>query len=87
MEFQKFDGSFPRSWRDQCEVFFEVYATHPSLKTWFATLNYMGVALTWLQTVQRNGRIVDLLKLYELVMERFDKNQYKILLKQFEALK
>lgn len=51
MEFPKFDGSFLCSWYDQCEVFFEVYVTHPSLKTRFATLNFKGVALTWFQTV------------------------------------
>jgi hypothetical protein len=55
MEFPKFDGEFPRLWRDQCEVFFEVYAVHPSLKTWFATLNFKGMAASWLQTIQRNG--------------------------------
>lgn len=33
MEFSKFDGEFPRFWRDQCEVFFKLYAIHPSLKT------------------------------------------------------
>lgn len=44
MEFPKFDGEFPRLWRDQCEVFFKVYAVHSSLKTRFATLNFKGMA-------------------------------------------
>lgn len=87
MEFPKFDGEFPRLWRDQCEVFFEVYAVHPSLKTRFATLNFKGVAMSWLQTVQRKGRISDWEKLCELVMAKFDKNQYQLLLKQFDVLK
>lgn len=87
MEFSKFDGDSPRFWHDQCEVFFEVYAVHPSLKTRFATLNFKGGAATWLRTVQRKGRITDWSQLCELVMEKFDKNQYQILLKQFDALK
>jgi len=44
LEFPKFDGEFPRAWRDECEMFFEVYAVHPSLKTRFAALNFQGVA-------------------------------------------
>jgi hypothetical protein len=76
MEFPKFDGESPRLWRDQCEVFFEVYAVHPSLKTRFATLNFKGMAASWLQTVQRQGRITDWDKLCDLVMGKFDRNQY-----------
>jgi len=87
MEFPKFDGSQPRFWRDCCEVFFEVYAVHPSLKTRFAVLNFQGPAATWLQTVQRHGRILEWEMLCDLVMAKFDKNQYQILLKQFEALR
>ena len=60
---------------------------HPSLKTRFATLNFKGVAATWLQTVQRKRWITEWSHLCELVMEKFDKNQYQILLKKFESLK
>lgn len=55
---------------------------HPALKTRFATLNFKGAAATWLQTVQRKGRIVDWDRLCELVMEKFDKHQYQNLLKK-----
>jgi len=87
LEFSKFDGEFPRAWRDECEMFFEVYAVHSSLKTRMAALNFQGVAKTWLQTVQRLGRILDWDQLCDMVMQRFDKNQYQTLLKKFEALK
>lgn len=87
MDFPKFDGEFPRLWRDQCEVYFKVYAVHPSLKTRFATLNLKGAAATWLQTAQRIERIMDWERLCELVMEKFDKHRYQHLLKKFEALR
>lgn len=32
---------------------------HPTLKTRFVALNFVGVAKTWLQIVQMNGRIKD----------------------------
>ncbi|XP_066324466.1 uncharacterized protein [Miscanthus floridulus] len=69
------------------KMFFKLYAVHPSLKTRFPVLNFRGVAKTWLQTVQRKGRVLDWDQLCELVMNRFDKNQYQLLLKKFEVLK
>lgn len=36
MEFPKFGGDNPRLWRDQCEIYFEVYAMSAHLKTRFA---------------------------------------------------
>jgi hypothetical protein len=55
LEFPKFDGDFPRAWRDECKIFFELYDVHPSLKTRFTALNFWGIAKTWLQTVQGKG--------------------------------
>lgn len=46
------------------------------MKTRFTTLNFKGAASTWLQTVERRGRIADWDKLCELVMAKFDKDQY-----------
>jgi hypothetical protein len=74
LEFPKFDGDFPRAWRDECEIFFELYDVHPSLKTRFVALNFRDIAKTWLQTVQRKGQVVDWVRLCELVMNPFDKN-------------
>ncbi|CAD6334226.1 unnamed protein product [Miscanthus lutarioriparius] len=85
IEFPKFDGSNPRLWQDHCTMFFEVYAVHPSLKTRFAALNFIGIAETWLHTVERRERISDWPTLCKLVMGRFDKDQYPLILKQFEA--
>lgn len=87
LEFPKFSGSNPRLWKENCEMFFEVYAVDPSLKTRFAALNFQGAAATWLQTVQRRGRVVDWGTLCELVMGKFDKDQYQVLLGQFDALR
>jgi hypothetical protein len=80
MEFPKFDGSNPRLWRDHCEVYFEVHAVDEMMKTRFASLNFKGSAATWLHTVERRGRIRDWSKLCELVMAKYDKDQYEILL-------
>jgi uncharacterized membrane protein len=74
MEFPKFYGTNPRLWRDQCEVYFEVYAVQESMKTRFTSLYFKGSAATWLQTMERRGRIVDWTKLCDLVMAKYDKD-------------
>ena len=33
LEFPKFDGSNPHLWHDRCEMYFDVYTYHNSLKT------------------------------------------------------
>lgn len=83
--FPKFDGDNPRLWRDCCEMYFEVYVVHPSLKTRFAALNFSGQAAIWLQTIERRGRIVEWYQLCELVFAKFDKDQLQ--LRQLDSLK
>ena len=87
MDFPKFDGSDPHLWREQCELYFDVYAVQELMKTRFAALNFMGVAAAWLQIVQRQGRIVEWEKLAEMVLAKFDKDRYQVLLRQLDALK
>lgn len=48
MKFPKFDGTNPRFWSDQCEMYFELYSVMPALKTSFARLNFIGPAKAWL---------------------------------------
>lgn len=86
MAFPKFDGTNPRLWRDQCEMYFEVYAVHAGMNTRFAALNFKGAAATWLQTMERRGRITGG-QLCEVVMKKFGKDQYQILLRKLDALK
>jgi len=87
MEFPKFDGSNPHWWRDQCELYFKVYEVQASMKTRFAVLNFKGATMTWLQTLQRRGQIRDWDQLCNLVLTKFDKDRYQILLRQLDTLK
>jgi hypothetical protein len=87
MEFSKFDGNNLRLQRDNY-MFFEVYVMDPSLKTRFNALNFQGAVASWLQTIQRRGRVTDWGVLYERVMGRSDKDQYhyQLMLSQFDVL-
>jgi len=86
-DFPKFDGDNPRLWRDHCVLFFEVYGVHPAMRTRFAALNFQGPAATWLQTIERHGRITNWDQLCELVFAKYDKDQYQKHLRKLEQLK
>jgi hypothetical protein len=86
MEFPKFDGNNLRLWRDQCEMFFEVYSMVENLKTRFAALNFIGPAATWRQTLERRGRILNWEVLCREVFQCFDKDQYSMHLRQLDSL-
>jgi hypothetical protein len=87
MDFPKFNGKNPRLWRDQCVMYFEVYGIRPAMKTRYAALNFQGSAATWLQTVERRGRVTDWDHLCRLVFAQYDRDQYPNQLKQLENLK
>jgi hypothetical protein len=87
MDFPKFDGVNPRLWREQCEVYFEIYGVSEAMKTRFATLNFIGPAALWLQTVQLRGRFQSWQAMYTAVCAHFDKDQYPLYMKQLENLR
>jgi hypothetical protein len=57
------------------------------MKPRFAALNFIGMAATWLQTVQLCGHIQTWEALQEAVCAHFDKDQYPLHLKQLENMK
>jgi len=68
-------------------MYFEVFAVSEAMKTRFATLNFKGAASTWLQTMERRGRIGNWAELCDLVMKKYDKDQYQIHLRQLDSLR
>jgi hypothetical protein len=74
LEFPNFDGSNPRLWQDHCTMYFEVYDMHATLKMRFTALNFVGIAKTWLHTVEHRECITDWQTLCKLVMAHFDKD-------------
>jgi hypothetical protein len=49
MNFPKFDGAFPRIWRDKCLDYFRVCNIHPTMWLTAATLHLEGNAAHWFQ--------------------------------------
>ena len=78
MEFPKLDGTNPRLWHDQCEIYFEIYVVISMLKTHFASPNFTGLVAVWLQTVERRQRFQDWGTMADAVLEHYDKDQYPL---------
>lgn len=87
MDFPKFNGDNPRLWMDQCEEYFEIYGVREEMKPRFASLNFVGQATTWLQTIQLRGRLKTWSALHTAVCAHFDKDQYPLHMKQLDNLK
>lgn len=87
MDFPKFDGENPRLWREQCELYFEIYAVSEPMKPRFASLNFTGSAATRLKTVQLRGRFQSWKQLHEAVCAHFDRDLYPLQMKQLENLR
>jgi hypothetical protein len=87
MDYPKFDGDNLRLWREQCEIYFEIYGISEMMKTRFATLNFVGSAALWLQTVQLRGIFQNWEAMHTVVCAHFDKDQYPLHMKQLENLR
>lgn len=87
MDFPKFDGEQPRLWREQCEIYFEIYGVSPAMMPKFVALNFTGAAALWLQTAQLRARFQTWEALQEAVCAHFDKDRYPLHMKQLENLK
>lgn len=87
MDFPKFDGGNPRLWKEQCELYFDIYEVREDMKPRFAALNFVGQVATWLQTIQLRGRLRTWLELHTAVCAHFDRDQYPLQMKQLESLK
>ena len=50
--FPKFDGANPKSWKEKCEKYFNMYHVPMHLWAQFATIHFSGSAELWLQTYE-----------------------------------
>jgi hypothetical protein len=67
-------------------MYFEVYAVASNLKTRFAALNFTSAAASWLHTFEKRGHVLDWEQFCDAVFQCFDKDQYKIHLRQLDTL-
>ena len=83
MDFPQFDGRNPKMWQKKCESFFELYNIPSQNWVKLATLNFIGTADFWLQSVETIVKNVGWVELCAAVCARFEKDQHNHLLRQF----
>jgi hypothetical protein len=78
MDVPKFDGDNPKLWQIQCEDYFKMYDTAPSLWVRLASLQFYGPAAKWLSSIK------SLIRKY--TWNEFEKITYVTLLVNMDAL-
>jgi hypothetical protein len=87
LDFPSFDGENPQFWKARCEKYFDVYGLQPEMWVRVATLHFTGNAARWLQVHEKHHDIANWKGLCELLLEKFGREQYQALLRQFNTLK
>lgn len=78
MDFPKFNGVNLRLWKEQCEVYFDIYGVSEAMMTRFATLNFIGSAVICLQSVQLKKFFQTWEAMHTVVCDHFDRDQYPL---------
>jgi hypothetical protein len=87
LDFPKFDGTNPKLWIKQCGTYFDLYAIPVENWVKLATVNFAGPAAFWMQTVEINIRKCSWEYLCQLVVDRFDRDQFNHFIHQFFHVK
>jgi hypothetical protein len=87
LDFPSFDGDNPQFWRTKCEKYFVVYGLQPDLWVRVATLHFTGNTARWLQVHEKKGTVWGWDSLCSMLFEKFGREHYQNLLRQFNNLK
>jgi hypothetical protein len=83
LDFPKFNGTNPKYWVQQCVTYFDLYDIPPENWVKLATINFSGTAAFWMQTVELNLKKCSWDHLCQLVIDRFDRDQFNHFIRQF----
>jgi hypothetical protein len=86
MDVPKFDGDHPKLWQIQCEDYFEMYETAPSLWVRLASLQFSGPAARWLASIKSSIRKYTWPEFAREVVLRFGRNQHQSLIRRLYKL-
>jgi hypothetical protein len=87
MSFPQFDGHHPKMWKVKSESYFEVFAIPSELWVKIATMNFVGSAAFWLQSMDPALRLTPWLDFCSAVCARFERDHHNHLIRQFFRIK
>ena len=77
MDFPKFDGTKPVVWIDQCNDYFTLYQIPDGFKVTAASMNMIGDAALWLQSIKKMYTVIDWDYLCAAVLGEFEVNGHR----------
>jgi len=86
MDVPKFDGDQPKLWQIQCEDYFDMYETSPTLWVRLASLQFTGPAARWLSSIKSSIRKYTWPEFCQEVVSRFGRNQHQSLIRRLYKL-
>ncbi|CAN6225874.1 unnamed protein product [Urochloa humidicola] len=87
IEFPKFDGTNPKIWVKRCENYFDVMSVPLSHWVRLATMNFVGSAAFWMQSIEMDVKQCSWDFLCKAVVERFERDQHNQIIRQFFHIK
>uniref|UniRef100_A0ACD6ATY1 Uncharacterized protein n=1 Tax=Avena sativa TaxID=4498 RepID=A0ACD6ATY1_AVESA len=87
MSFPRFDGEFPRIWRDKCLDYFRVCNIHPTMWLTAATMHLEGNAAHWFQAYKLKHTVHGWPEFITAVEAKFGVHDYRQFMDELLALK
>jgi hypothetical protein len=87
MNFPKFDGEFPRIWRDKCLDYFRVCNIHPTMWLTAATMHLEGNAAHWFQAYKLKHVVQGWPDFIKAVEAKFGVHDHRQFMDELLALK
>jgi hypothetical protein len=82
LHFPSFDGENPKLWKSRCEDYFLMYSVDPRVWIKVASMQFVGSAARWLQSIESRVVHISWGEFGNLVLERFGRDQHQGLLRQ-----
>lgn len=87
LDFPPFDGENPKAWQLKCENYFMICLVQPEFGVSIATMYFVGGALLWLQSSRAHTRFEDWDTFVEAVCNRFAREEFQQLVRQFNQVR
>lgn len=89
VSFRQFDGDRPQLWKANCESYFDMYEVKLTVWVKIASLDFVGRAARWLQSVGRRLKTLSKEKFCSLIHDRdsFEREQHESLIQQLFHIK
>lgn len=79
--FPQFTGENPRLWKTLCEQYFQMFNIHSLFWVPMASLNFLGSASIWLQSIQKKLAGFDWESFSSLLCTRFGRDRHQLLIR------